>query len=472
MINCEYITDNKIIKLPQKEVPLLGGFDVAVAGGGPAGFAAAIAASRSGASTVLLEAMPTVLANITSGPLEAIMTFHDAESAVVKGIAQELIDLCVSMGGSSGHVPDTVGYCKTITPFSPEIAKVAAFEMLRNAGITLLLQTPVSDTVIEGKSLRYVIAQSRSSRLAIEAKAFIDCTGDGDLAFAAGCEFEKGDEDGRLQPMTSLVHMGGVDYGKLLDYVVKNKSDFRLYEEQSFDDCVRSAGKGVYKPLHLWGFQDMLERGFREGRLSLRRNEMHLMTGFYGSEAILNFTRCDGDGTNAVERTQAQMSTVKQAYEIYIWLKETIPAFADSYFVSIGTVGIREGRRIKGRYCLTEKDVIEGKLFPDTIAKGAFPIDIHKPGGTSLECIRLNQSYTIPMSSLISSEVDNLLMGGRCICCTHKAQASVRITATSMATGQAAGVIAAMKALSGKPLAELNYGEVRKNLMNQNMILA
>ena len=462
----------KHVHITENAIPVRLSCDVAVAGGGPAGFTAALAAARTGADTVLVEAMPAILGNITGGPLEAIMTFHDGSSQVIGGIAEEFIEQCAKMGGSPGHVPDTVGYCKTITPFSPTIAKIAAFEMLQEAGVTILLQTCVGDCILENRKIRCIIAQSRNSRFAIEAKTFVDCTGDGDLSFTAGCNFEKGDENKCLQPMTSLMHLGEVDYGKLISYVIENKNDFKFYGDEAFDECISSYRAGKRKPLHLWGFGPILDRGFREGRLSLKRDEMHMMTGFYNSEVIVNFTRFDGDGTDPFDRTKAQIATILQANELYLWLREVIPAFERSHILSVGTVGIREGRRIKGRYCLTQEDLVNGRQFDTAVAKGAFPIDLHKPGGASMEYIRLNRSYSIPMESLMSADVGNLFMGGRCISCTHKAQASVRITATSMATGQSAGVMAAVSALNGSVMNDLNYREIRKILLNQNMILA
>jgi len=460
------------VDLLHKNIPVYGEFDVLVVGGGPAGFAAAIGAARAGAKTVLIEAGPAVLANVTQGPLEAIMTFHDSTSQVIKGVAQEFIDRCTLLGGSTGHITDTTGYSSTITPFSPEIAKLAAYEMIEEAGVSLYLQTSAEDCLREEGAISLVMAKSRTERFALIAKNYVDCTGDGDLAYLAGCSFEKGDENGKLQPMTSLMRLGGVDYKGLINYVCENKKDFKFFDERIFEEWLIEGRTNEQRPLHLWGFGSVLKKGHDEGCLSLKRNEMHIITGFNDNEAIINFTRYDGDGTSVIDRTQAQVATVKQAYELYVWLRKTVAPFKDSWLVSIGTVGIREGRRIKGKYHLTKDDIIAGRTFADSVAKGAFPIDIHKPGSDSMESIVIRQSYSIPMGCLISNDIRNLYMGGRCISCSHEAQASVRITATAMATGQASGIMAALASKYNSPNYNLEYTTVKEELEKQGILPA
>lgn len=462
----------KAIDSPHRSIPVYGSFDVLIAGGGPAGFASAVGAARTGAKTVLVEAGPAILANITQGPLEAIMTFHDSKSQVVKGAAQEFIDHCSLLGGSKGHITDTTGYSSTITPFSPEIAKLVALKMLEEAGVTLYLQTAVEDCILEDNKISHVIARSRTERFALIAKTCVDCTGDGDLAYLAGCSFEKGDENGNLQPMTSLFRLGGVDYKGLIDYIRENKKDFKFFEEGIFEKWLSKGVTNEQRPLHLWGFGSVLKKGYNEGQLSLKRNEMHIITGFNDDEVIINFTRYNGDGTSVTERTRAQAETVKQAYELYTLLRKAVAPFKNSWLLSIGTIGIREGRRIKGRNYLTEEAVLEGRVFADSVAKGAFPIDIHKPGGDSMESIILKQSYTIPMGCLMAYDISNLFVGGRCISCSHKAQGSVRITATAMATGQASGIMAAWAAKEDKLNCELEYESIKEELGRQGIIPA
>lgn len=427
----------------ERRTPVAYEVDVVVVGGGPAGITAAVAAARGGAKTILIEQNYCLGSNLTLGPLEAIMTFHDTVSQVITGIPQEIVDRMVKRGGSFGHVPDSVGYCATITPFDPEVFKAVVLEMLQEEKVTLLLQTMFVGAVTEGGRVKAVLVENKSGRQSILAKQFIDCSGDGDLCAAAGAEFRAGRPlDGKMQPMTLLFKMGGVDIPGLRSYVRSNPAQFKL-------------GRNLESPeefeiLHLWGFGDLLARGYEEGYLSLKRRELHMITTGRKGEVIVNFTRADGDGTNAADVTEAYVRTLGQAHELAAYFRKELPPFRNSYLLFTGKVGVRETRRVLGNYVLTEQDVLDQTEFTDTVARGAFPIDIHQPGGDSLSFKMVTKAYNIPLRCLEAKGFGNLLMAGRCISIDSKALASVRISASCMATGQAAGKSAALAAGAGK----------------------
>lgn len=437
----------------QRETKIRMRTDVVVVGGGPAGITAAIASARQGVETVLIEKDFCLGSNITLGPLEAIMTFHDSTSQIIQGIPQEIIDLVKEKGGSPGHVPDTVGYCSTITPFDPEIFKAAVLELLEGAGVTLLLQTMLVDVVREGGRVKGVIVESKSGREAILASQFVDCSGDGDLCVRAGADFEAGrPQDGLMQPMTLLFKMGGVDVSALREYVGDHLSQFKL--SQSEDSPLNC------DILHLWGFGDLLSKGFQCGSLSLKRRELHMITTGRSGEVIINFTRADGDGTDAGDVTAAYLKTMRQAQELSRYLQRYLPPFRNAYILFTGKVGVRETRRILGKYLLKENDVLNQTEFPDTVAHGAFPIDIHQPGSDSLSFEMVTKAYSIPLRCLTVKNFDNLLVAGRCISVDSKALASVRISASCMATGQAAGVTAALAAKQKKDPLGISVEEI------------
>lgn len=445
-------------------------YDIIVAGAGPAGFAAAVAAAKMGKKVLLIEQSDSILGNLTSGPLEAIMTFHDEERQVIKGVAEEFVQRLTALGVSPGHVQDTTGYAVSITPFAPELSGIAGFMMLEEAGVDLLLQASLTGCRTEGARLKRIEVMSKNEKKSFEADQFVDCTGDGDLAAMAGCGYETGNKDKKTQPMTCLMQLGGVDHDRLARWAVSHEEEFHFFSEEALSALKRRAGGDGRQAVHLWGFGSLLETGYASGALSLERKEMHLITGYYPGEAIVNYSRVNGDPTSMEERTKAQMTASIQCFELWKWLSENAEPFRDSYIMKIGRIGIREARRINGRHCITKEELEKGERAEHPAGMGAFPMDIHSPAGGTMEYYRVNRAYQIPVESLIAKDIENLYLGGRCICCTHEAQGSLRITATAMATGQAAGICAGWAAGKKNAHPEERYSEIRAELERQNVI--
>lgn len=414
-------------------------YDVVVAGGGISGCFAALAAAKAGAKAAIVESSDTLGGISVEGPLEAFMTFHDEGGFISTSMTKEFIDRLVKAGGSPGFIWDTVGYCKTLVPYDPEILKNLLFRMLEEEKVDIFLNSIVSGAEINDKNIMTVIVSSRGDVLLLKALAFVDATGDGDLAFHAGASVMVGRKsDGKVQPMTLLFLVGGVDSNALKSYVFSNRDKFKM--DWNIID------KEPNIPIHLWGFGDILAKGYAEQRLSLLRSEMQVMESVQPGTYVINYTRFSGNPLSPKDIAKAQRVTLCQAHELINFLRSVLPGFSRAYISRTGKIGIRESRRILGHYILEENDILNSKYFDDAVVQGVFPIDIHQPNGSSLVSTTITKAYAIPASCLTSKDFNNLFMSGRCISASHEAIASARISATAMATGQAAGVLAAMKA--------------------------
>src|SRR5262252_2266157 len=202
-----------------RDIPITHRADVIVVGGGVAGVAAAIAAARTGVDTLLIERYGALGGNLTIGLLEASMSFHDRQGRqLIGGIPDEIIRRLKEAGGTVGHVVDDVGYAGTVTPYDPEELKMVCLEMTQEAGVRLLLHTWVVRAIRDGTQLQAIIIENKSGRQVIEAKIFVDCSGDADVAALAGAEFAKGhDGDGLTQPMSILFKLGSIAVTRVLD---------------------------------------------------------------------------------------------------------------------------------------------------------------------------------------------------------------------------------------------------------------
>ncbi len=412
-------------------------FDVIIAGGGISGCFAALGAAKAGANVSIIESGDTVGGISVGGPLEAFMTFSDENGSISTAMTDEFISRLVKAGGSPGIIRDTVGYCRTIVPYDAEILKKILFGMLEEEKVHIFINAPVISEKTNKRTIEKIAISSKGKTTVLSASAFVDATGDGNLAFNAGASVMRGRQsDGKVQPMTLLFTVAGVDTEKLKQYIFSNRDQFKMNWSLIEDE--------PQTLLHLWGFRKILERGYAEKRLSLLRSEMQAMETVRAGEYIINYTRYNGDPLSKEDISEGMRVTLCQAYELVEYLHDTVPGFSGVYIAKTGILGIRESRRIVGSYVLQESDILSSRQFDDSVAQGAFPIDIHQPDGNSLSCKTITKAYNIPASCLRSKDFDNLFMCGRCISATHEAMASTRISATAMATGQSAGVLAAM----------------------------
>ena len=435
-------------------------YDVAVVGAGSAGMCAALAAAREGKRVLLVEKNGILGGTNTASMVGPLMTFHAGDTQVVKGIAQEIVDRLAQRGGTLGHVPDPIGVTATITPVEPTILKQVYFEMVRETPeITLLLHTFVDGVQTKNNVIQSISLVNKSGRQSVSAAVFIDATGDGDLAAYAKAKFVQGrPTDGFSQPMSALFKLGGVDFSRVRAYIAEHPEQFVLRAD---------AEKQPYVAVS--GYFDVVARARKAGELNVARDRVLLFQGVRQDEAIVNMSRITKlRGINTEELTKAELESRAQIDEIVAFFKKYIDGFQSCRLIETGdSIGVRESRHIEGRYKLTEADVVSGAKFADTVAVCAFPIDIHDPLGQELHWTKTDESfcYDVPYRVMLPQKIENLLVTGRCVSATHEAAASVRVTPTAMALGEAAGIAAAMAASEDCPVDQIDVALLQEKLI-------
>ena len=458
----------RTITLPPRTASIGGRASVLVVGGGPAGMGAALGAAWAGADVILAERYAFLGGNATVALVMPLMSFfterrlpgkadnarllptdHGPGDPVVAGALATLLERLVA---ASGAVPpsDETGY---VVPFDPEMFKLVAAELLDEAGVNVLLHAFASGVLME-REHPGVIFETKSGPILLEADVLVDCTGDGDIAAAAGAPYEIGrDVDGLVQPMTLMFRMVGVDQAAFAAYVHENPSQWR----------------GVH------GLWDLIAEAAAAGELDLPREDILFFATPHAGEVSVNSTRVTGVlGMNVWHLTYAEWLSRRQMRQIGAFLRKRVPGFPDSYIVQSGTqIGVRETRRILGEYVLTADDILSARKFEDAIARGTYPIDIHNPAGkgTLLKRVPLGEAYEIPLRCLVPKGSDRVLVAGRCISGTHEAHSSYRVTPTAMATGQAAGICAAIAAGKRRRPRDVPAAEVQTELRRQGASL-
>lgn len=439
--------------------------DVVICGGGCAGVAAAIASARNGAKTVLLEKTSVVGGTAVNGLVGPFMTCFDPEGKeqIIKGIFDEMICRMEKQGGAvhpakTGMVSRYGCYIKlrhnNVTPFHPEALKMVMFEMLSEAGVELHLNTVMMDVEKEGNHITGIVAYDGSRLCLFRGEVFVDATGDAWLSEKSGVPCVMEDVEEGLQPMTLFFWIYGAD-------------DERIEEFLSRDEETR------YLPYH-----DLIESARKVGRFDIKWNKIGMYHMINQGEWRLNTTRIQGK--NPIEpgdMVQAYLEGLKQVQFLMEFFKE-LPGLEHAKLAqSAVSVGVRESRRILGKYILTEKDLMENTPFEDTIALCSYPVDIHPAKGAltgtsyKKEHTDVAAVYEIPYRILLPLKIENLLTAGRCVSATHEALGAIRIMPSVFAMAQAAGTAAALASAKGILPGAIDRKELQRVLQEQNQYL-
>lgn len=405
-------------------------YGVLVCGGGPAGIAAAVAAARNGADTLLVERYGFLGGMATAGLVNPFMTWFAGKEQIIEGIFQEIIDRLKAKGGWGGPQPHA---------FDPELFKVVADEICLESGVRLLLHSFVSGVSMSGSVVRSASITAKPSARQVSAAIYVDATGDADVACLSGVECDTGrDGDGLTQPMTLNFRMAGVDVS-------------RIPPRQ--------------------GVTELYLKAREQGRVDCPRNDILYFLTTREGEVHFNTTRViRRDGTNADDLTAGEVESRRQVAQLVDFLVSDVPGFENAYLQMTGTqIGVRETRRIRGDYVITADDVLGARKFDDCVARGSYPVDIHDPdgGGTVLKHLAPGESYDIPYRCLLPVGVDNLLVAGRPISSTHEAHSSIRVMPIACAIGEAAGTAAAISVRDGVAPRSIDVRELQRVLVSQ-----
>ncbi|MDO8539889.1 MAG: FAD-dependent oxidoreductase [Opitutaceae bacterium] len=415
-----------------------GRFDVVVCGGGSAGIAAACSAARAGASTLLLERYGFCGGVVTAAmihTLDAIKSCRDYGSDVVGGFASELIEEVRRLGGLA--IDDNPGEALTV---HPEVYKVAIDRLLARYGVTTLYHAHVCGSIVEGNRVVGVEAALRDGRARIYAGVVIDCTGDAEVVFYSDAGWTL---DPELQPLTYHFRLGNL-LGKL-----------------TWTEWETVMGRAL-NAAHADG-----EIGVFGGPWVIRLAD---------GEISINSTRVYGNPVDPLGLSNVEQEGRAQMLQLWSVLRRRVPELAESYILAgASQLHIRESRKLQGEYVLTEEDIQSGAEFADSIALGAWPIDIHPTNGSVGVHPHKEDPptpYEIPYRCLIPKRVDGLLVAGKAISTTHRAHGSTRVPGTSLATGQAAGIAAALAARAGILPRRIDIRELRATLQAQGAIVS
>jgi hypothetical protein len=452
--------DSEYYREAAKRLPVRN-FDVLVAGGGTAGVVAALAAARQGARTVLVESKGYTGGAAVEGGT-ALHSFFNLWKAfpgvrkrqVVKGIPQEIVDRLMRVGGCTGHAEMLAhyDYDSVCTAIDTELYKLTTMEMLHEAGVTVWVNTFLAGGIRQGSRLKGAIAESRSGREAIYAKAFVDCTGYGDLAAHAGAKYTEPND----YPVANSIGVGNVDIERMCEFLKSRNTltQFARGRRSGKDDqIVRFGGESV-------SFSEEFNAEARQIGLSMITTTTH---DNYFMFLKLNF-KMAASPTSRDESAKAELELRKRQAKAIDLLKRYVPGCERAFIARTSpSLNIRRGRLIACDYDIALEDILQARHFDDEVFVYGFHDSAPrlKVGGGG--------TYGIPYRALRPVGIENLLVAGMMITAAHDAHMSTRNTVSCMGQGQAAGTAAALCAAGNRGTRELAYATLRRALEKDNV---
>jgi hypothetical protein len=442
-------------KEESRQIPIVGEYDVVVIGGGLAGSTAALAAAQTGAETLLVERSGTLGGMMTHGLMPWPYAFGDGRKIIAPGVPIQILRRLRDEGGLCGNPREDQMMLVDI-----EIAKYVFDQLVQEENrLHLLLETWVVDVIAGDGRVKGIIIENKTGRQAILAKALVDCSGDADVVARSGGAYELPPKE-TLHPVSIVAKLANVDTETVNAHNPQKIPFPGLLKGRSYP----RSGLFIWKPF--WQVQEADQKTpwwadwFIYLGPTTREHELIII--ITGEIAV--------DATNGAELTQAEIVSRGRLQEIVKQLNARTPGFGSAYITGTSSMlGVRETRRIIGEYTLTKEDILTQKSFSDTAAHGCVPPGPHTPDGRDIaQPVHIHlepySSFQIPFRCLIPKEIEGVLAAGRCISVEQSALGAVRVQGTCMATGQAAGVGAALAARENLSPRQLPIDQVKLSL--------
>ncbi len=434
----------KSITIPAENIELKEEADLVVIGGGSAGVAAAVTAARLGLRTVLVEEFPFFGGMSTGGCVGTFCGFFYCDAAgefapVVGGYPMEVMQRLQSRGMCYGPVPFKT---TAAVPYSPWGLKLLLDELVRGESrLTVYLHATFLHATVADREIRAVTVQTRSGRFALSARHYVDASGDAVLARAAGVQTRRGET---IQYPSMMFYMQNVDLGAALgDF---GKLNALIEEHFQREGLPRKSG-------------NIIPTG-RKGEVLVAMSRVSI-----GEHPV--------DAADADELTLGEMVGREQAARLADFLVRYMPGFSEAFLSDTAPrLGVRETRKIVGRYRLEEDDVLGGRKFDDGICRSAWPVELHAAGGETVwKFLDQGLYYTVPYRCLLPHEIDNLVVAGRCISAKREAFASVRVIGPCMGEGQAAAAASKVATSSNVLLPSIDIDALRAQLADVGALI-
>ncbi|RRJ65799.1 FAD-dependent oxidoreductase [Paenibacillus oralis] len=442
--------NDRHITLPSASIPVAREVDVLVIGGGASGIAAAIAAAKGGAQTMLVEQRGFLGGMGTVALVPTFCPFTDKRKPIIRGLGLQLMER-MKQACDPGYREEYQELLDWV-PIDPEVLKRVYDDAILESGVTPLYHTFVYDVVLseDRRTAQGVVVVNKTGRSFISCRYIIDCSGDGDIAALAGVPFQKGGEAGELQPGSMCYLLANVDRPK-----------FRRFLEESGD-----TGQ-----LH-----KTVELAIAEGALPEGRKSISGLAWISDYLVGVNFGHVFGvDGTLAEDLTRGAIEGRRTAERQLQFFRRYVPGFEHAHMVASGEqLGIRETRRIEGDYILTVDDFLAARSFPDDIARNAYYIDIHLANSKSemtFNHLPPGVSHGVPYRILLPVGIDNLWVAGRSVSSDRAVQGSLRVMPNCFSMGQAAGTAAALALQGGTGSRGISVAELQRRLLEQDVWL-
>jgi len=459
--------------------------DTFIAGGGMAGACAAIASAREGAKTILAEMGGTLGGQAGIGIVTPLSSTKSKNGKGFGGLVDEIVDTVAKL---TKKYVCTDKEAKDVYPLSPHILKYTLVKLASEADVDIHFHTVLCDVEAKDDKVISVILNDKSGFLRVKAKTFIDATGDADMVYLSGDNYVLGSEKGIFNDLVecdlNTIHSDGGSSGKYeTDNLMQPVSLFFVMRGVNYAKASAFNNKNLYfgdlgitkEKFEHWQFAGTCGFEITSDFVPMPQNRVLVSRGRHKDEAVVNMSRVINiNGANAEDLSKGEVTAQLQLIAIVDFLKTFIPGFENSYLVeSSSRLGVRESRRLCGRYKLSGKDIISGRRFEDTICKGYYMIDIHDPQGKRNAIGKdLNvDHFEIPYSSLCSSKYSNLLVCGRCISCDHIAHSATRIQGVCILTGQTAGTAGALAKSSGVSACNVDVETLRETLAKNGVDL-